>query len=140
MIDEDKEQLIEFFHSMDAETNKIFTHFLTQPSKRVELFMEEDSDKIIVLMDNKIVGFAFLAKHPDYPGVPSLGLVVRSQYRNKGVGSALMDILFEIKKEKGYKKIYLSVYKINVKAFNFYKKRGFVVIGEDSERWRMEHE
>ena len=136
----DKGRLEEFFQSLDEETNKMFTHLLDVPFKRVRLFMEEDSDKIVYLIDNKIVGFAFLLRDPKYPGIPSLGLVVRPTFRNKGIGSSLVNRLVELKVQKKYKRIYLTVFKSNVKAFEFYHKRGFKVIGETIARWEMTYE
>lgn len=53
-----------------------------------------------------------------------------------GIGTALMDAMLQFLKDKGYKKIPLSVQEANY-AINMYRKIWFKVIGENEEEYSM---
>lgn len=61
--------------------------------------------------------------------------VVTAEYRNKGVGSALMNRLFEIARERKYCKVTLEVRNDNPAAQTLYKKMGFEPCEPDMYFW-----
>ncbi len=67
---------------------------------------------------------------------PELCFAVQEKYRNRGIGTALMEGLFVELKEKGYKKISLSVSKTN-RAVRLYRKLGFELFKEQENDFLM---
>ncbi|QRG87448.1 GNAT family N-acetyltransferase [Bulleidia sp. zg-1006] len=58
------------------------------------------------------------------------------EYRNLGIGTELMKQILLTLKERGYKKVSLSVQKINY-AVGMYEKLGFEVVRENEEDYVM---
>ena len=52
-------------------------------------------------------------------------LIVKKEYRNKGIGGILVDFILEKVKEMGYKEATIGVDKDNMSALHLYKKKGF---------------
>lgn len=77
-------------------------------------------------------GFGFVDKD-----VPELTIALKSNYRNKGLGTMVMKNFFQTARDYGYSSVSLSVDKRN-RAFNFYKKIGFVVVEEVETAYTME--
>jgi len=67
---------------------------------------------------------------------PELCLAVSEHYRGIGIGTALMQAMFNELKCRGYKKISLSVDKAN-RAITLYKRLGFKVIKEQDNDFLM---
>lgn len=60
-------------------------------------------------------------------------IFIEDKYRNKGIGTAVINDLVL----KHQKNIFLWVYKDNIKAFNLYKKLGFKIDSETKTRYYM---
>jgi diamine N-acetyltransferase len=63
-------------------------------------------------------------------------LIVKSDYRNKGIGGVIVDYLLNRVKELGYKEMSLGVNIDNLNARHLYEKKGFTDIifeGEDEQ-------
>lgn len=58
-----------------------------------------------------------------------LKIAVANKWRRRGVGSALLEKLVALSREKGVSIIYLEVRDSNVAAIKFYEKHGFSVAG-----------
>lgn len=67
---------------------------------------------------------------------PSLSISLYKEYRNKGIGSHLMNKMEKQLKSKGYSRISLSVQKANY-AVDMYLKLGFKIIRETEEEFVM---
>lgn len=67
---------------------------------------------------------------------PSFAISLYEEYRNLGIGTALMEAMLKLLKSKGYKRASLSVQKANY-AVNMYRKTGFEVIDENEEEYIM---
>ena len=70
---------------------------------------------------------------------PSLAMSVLKEYRNKGIGTQLLREMLLLLKEKGYKRVSLSVQKANY-AVRMYKKAGFVIADEKDGELIMANE
>jgi len=57
-------------------------------------------------------------------------LYVRNDMVGKNIGSRLMQTVLEVAQKKGFRIIWLSVWKNNEKPIAFHQRHGFVVIGE----------
>jgi len=67
---------------------------------------------------------------------PELCFAVQQKYRNRGLGTALMEALFGELKEKGYNKLSLSVSKTN-RAVRLYRRLGFELYKEQENDFLM---
>ncbi len=70
------------------------------------------------------------------PAVPELAVAVKNDYRNQGLGTALMKALYSELKAKGFKSLLLNVDKRN-RAVNFYKKLGFTIFKDRDSDYLM---
>ena len=52
-------------------------------------------------------------------------LIVKPEYRNKGIGGILVDFMIEEIRKMGYKEISIGVDKDNTTALHLYRKKGF---------------
>ncbi len=65
------------------------------------------------------------AKH-----VATLGIIVRSDFRNSGVGTYLIEYAKQESRKIGKEKLNLSVFPTNERGIHLYKKLGFVEVGQ----------
>ncbi len=72
------------------------------------------------------------AGDPDYtiPGkrVYVSRMIVKKEYRNQGIGSAILDFLIKKVKEMGFSEMTIGVDKDNVNALHLYRKYGFTEV------------
>ena len=95
---------------------------------------------LVAQVSDKIVGAVWVRIMNDYGHIddetPSLAISLYGEYRQLGIGTALMKAILHLLKEKGYKQTSLSVQKENY-AVNMYKKIGFKVVSETEEEYIM---
>ncbi len=94
---------------------------------------DEHDNAFVAVIDGKIIGAVWSRIMNDYGHIddqtPSLAIAVRNQYRNRGLGTRLMKRLLECLKSKRYRRVSLSVQKINP-ARRFYERLGFKIFDE----------
>ena len=76
---------------------------------------------------NEIVGFIGIIKNVDF--VEILNIVVKKDFRNKGIGNKLLQKIIEVVKEIKMQEIYLEVNEKNKNAIKLYEKNNFEKIG-----------
>lgn len=89
---------------------------------------------IIAEKDSEIIGVAiYFYRYSTWKGrvIYLEDFIVKSQYRNTGVGTKIFDKLKLIGKEKNVKSIVWQVLNWNETAINFYKKHGAIL----SNQW-----
>lgn len=64
------------------------------------------------------------------------GISVLKEYWGIGIGQALMDSCIELAKRAGYEQLELQVVGDNTKAYNLYKKVGFVEFGRNPKGFK----
>ncbi len=115
---------------------------IEQPELQVyiEDFGKEDDWCLVAEVKGKIVGAVWVRIMDDYGHIdgetPSFAISLYEEYRNMGIGTALMRDILELLKNKGYKQTSLSVQKANY-AVRMYQKVGFEVIDENEEEYIM---
>jgi ribosomal protein S18 acetylase RimI-like enzyme len=67
---------------------------------------------------------------------PSIAISLYKDYRNCGIGTALMQNILAVLKERGYTQTSLSVQKANYVA-KMYQKAGFEIVDENEEEYIM---
>lgn len=123
-------------------TEKPSKSIIEQPELQVYVadFGKEDDWCLAAEMKEKIVGAVWVRIMNDYGHVddetPSFAISLYEEYRNLGIGTALMGTMLQFLKDKGYKQTSLSVQKANY-AVNMYRKMGFEVIKENEEEYIM---
>ena len=96
-------------------------------------FGGKDDCGVVAEQDGKTVGAAWTRIIPAYGNIddktPELAISVLPEYRGKGIGTALMAYLFELLRERGYRRTALSVQQNNP-AVRFYQRLGYVITDE----------
>lgn len=89
----------------------------------------------IYLENNEFIGegsLVFQNNDPDYtiPGkrIYLSRMIVKKEYRNRGVGGIIVDYLIDYAKKLGYEEITLGVDTDNVNARHLYDKKGFTTV------------
>lgn len=104
-------------------------------------FGKEKSDFCLVAeVDDRIVGAVWARIMDDYGHIdnhtPSLAISLYKEFRNYGIGTALLKNMLVLLKDNSYSQVSLSVQKANY-AVNMYKKAGFDVVDENDEEFIM---
>ncbi len=115
---------------------------IEQPELQVYVagFGKPDDWCLVAETNGKIVGAVWVRIMDDYGHVddetPSFAISLYKEYRNLGIGTALMRAMLRLLKDKGYRQASLSVQKAN-DAVGMYRKVGFEAIGENEEEYIM---
>ena len=113
---------------------------IEQPELQVYIadFGKSDDWCLVAEVKEKIVGAVWVRVMDDYGHIDdetlSFAMSLYEEYRNMGIGTALMRDMLEFLKNKGYKQTSLSVQKENYAA-RMYQKVGFEVIDENEEEY-----
>ena len=107
----------------------------------VDGFGTKDGDYAFVAdLNGKIVGAVWTRIMNDYGHIdndtPSFAVSLYKEYRNKGIGTALMKTMLNRLKKAGYRKASLAVQKENY-AVKMYKNVGFTVVDENDTEYIM---
>ena len=107
----------------------------------VDGFGTKDGDYAFVAdLNGKIVGAVWTRIMNDYGHIdndtPSFAISLYKEYRNKGIGTALMKTMLNRLKKAGYRKASLAVQKENY-AVKMYKNVGFTVVDENVTEYIM---
>lgn len=91
----------------------------------------------------KIAGAVWVRIMDDYGHLddetPSFAISLYPEYRNHGIGTALMREMLDTLRDAGYRHASLSVQKANYAA-RMYRKLGFQIIGENAEEFIMRYD
>ena len=94
-------------------------------------FGGKDDCGVLAEQDGQIIGMAWTRIISGYGHLddktPELAISVLAPFRGKGIGSKIMESLFDLLRERGYRQTSLSVQKENP-AVHFYKRLGYEVI------------
>lgn len=118
-------------HVIDG-TMRIPYHSLAYIEKRIE--PSDSMSKLVACVDNKVVGYAELATHPDAPRHHHVGeiniMVVNSKWQGKGVGGALLRSMIDLAENwMQITRLSLVVWSSNESAISLYRKNGFELEG-----------
>ena len=95
---------------------------------------------LVAQVSDKIVGAVWVRIMNDYGHVdnetPSFAISLFPEYRNHGIGTALMKSMIDLLKTEKYKQASLAVQKTNY-AVNMYKNVGFEITDENEEEYIM---
>lgn len=104
-----------------------FDDFWTYNVFKNEL-LNQNSKYIVAKTNNKIIGFAGIWKAVDMVHITNI--VTAKSFRNKGLGSIMLNKLIELAKlETNIDSITLEVNSNNIPAQRLYEKYGFKIVG-----------
>lgn len=115
---------------------------IRQPELQVYVsdFGKKDDHCIVAEVNGEIIGVVWTRIMNDYGHVddttPSFAISLYQDFRGRGIGTALMEEMLALLRNRGYKKASLSVQKENY-AYRLYLKVGFVVVEETDEEYIM---
>lgn len=122
---EDAEQFVQLTSEWGYETT------LEKTREQLKRIGELDNAKVFVAeTDGKVVGRILVAEHitlGSEPFAEVLGLVVSQNFRQKGIGSALIERAKDWSREKGFKVMRLRANTKREVANRFYPKIGFAL-------------
>lgn len=104
-------------------------------------FGKKDGDAgLVAEVDGKIIGAVWGRIMDDYGHIdddtPSLAISLYEEYRNLGIGTAMMKEMLRLLGKQGYKQTSLAVQKDNY-AVKMYKDVGFEIVAENDEDYIM---
>lgn len=144
LLFDDSRLLGDFFTiNNTTETKRSFNPFpLTRETARNLLIDGSMNYFFGAFADDKLIGFSMLRGWDEGYSIPSLGILVDTKYRGKGLGKRLMLFTIEQAKATHCDAIRLSVYKSNSSAYGLYKELGFqevsrsivVILDTDDEK------
>ncbi len=127
----DADGLLHFYNGLSTTSNRTFQPLGTKTTLDVCLDIIQDNgpdrDKkidLIALCGTRIIGSCFLWNLES--DKPTLGLGIADDHQGKGLGGKLMDHVMTAARERGLRKVFLSVVKDNEVARRMYEKRGFL--------------
>jgi ribosomal protein S18 acetylase RimI-like enzyme len=100
--------------------SQLFSEFVEEP----RVFAAE--------LDDEQVGWVELGYHRWNNRMRIWEILVKEEYRRKGIGTMLMERAVKVAKEKGARMLVLETQSYNVSAISFYMKQGFELIGFDA--------
>ena len=114
------------FEAISPILSSEFDDFWSTNTLKEEL-QNENSTYIVAKINQEIVGFAGIWKSVD--DVHITDIVVKKNYRQKGIGSTLLQELISLTKKMNYKELTLEVNAKNDPAKKLYLKYGFKELG-----------
>lgn len=95
---------------------------------------------LVAEVEGKIIGAVWARIMNDYGHIdnntPSLAISLYKEFRNLGIGTAMMKKMLCMLQKNGYKQTSLAVQKANY-AVKMYKKVGFEIVNENDEEYIM---
>lgn len=115
---------------------------ILQPELQVYItgFGKKDDIALAAEADGKIAGAVWARIMDDYGHIdddtPSLAISLYKDYRGRGIGTAMIEEMLDVLKERGYERTSLAVQKANY-AVRMYRKAGFEIVDENEEEYIM---
>jgi len=114
---------------------KYIADYFNPQAMKVEL-QDKNSTFFLAEMNGKAVGYAKLRKGQpaecvkDENAVELHRIYVLEKMTRHGIGKILLQKCLDEAKSKGFNALWLGVFNLNVRAFEFYKRLGFEQVGE----------
>ena len=138
--EEDASDILKHLVITSGETNFLSRYpeevRLTQEQERKFLKQVEESDNAVMIaafVNGELTGNAGISPVAPYERCrhrAELGIAVKKQYWELGIGGLLLAASLETAKKAGYEQVELEVVETNIKAVSLYQKFGFQVIGK----------
>ena len=85
--------------------------------------LQKSGENLVALYQDRVIGHTILC--PVSPTRAEFAIFIDQEYRNQGIGTKFTEVTLEFAREKGYRRVWLSVEVNNLCAIRVYKKLGF---------------
>lgn len=119
------------------ENNNLNTRILSE-NFLTNLYNNDNNYYIMAELNNKIVGYSGMSLLVDHADI--VVILIDKNYRNKNIGSKLLNSLISKCKELNLENIFLEVRASNIPAINLYLKLGFKKISERKDYYMLPKE
>jgi L-amino acid N-acyltransferase YncA len=130
----DARAMAELFAAVAAERTGIATEPPVDAEERAAQFARTADGSVVAVADGQVVGLIHVevSRH----GFGDLGMLVRRDWRGRGVGSALLREAIEWARGAGLHKLCLEVFAHNEAAIALYRQCGFMEEGRRTGQYR----
>ncbi|MEI5909295.1 GNAT family N-acetyltransferase [Bacillus spongiae] len=114
---------------------------VNKEKEKIQKSNEKGNLYIVFEKDGKVVGFLVFYRYDmdRLKHAGSLGMGIREEYCNQGIGTKLLEFLIKwAKNQKDLEKICLGVVSVNDRAIKVYKRMGFVEEGRQRKQIKYE--
>ena len=128
------EKLAQFFKHIIANKDDLYFHphpLTYEMAKKIAIY-EGDDLYFLQIKDNEIAGYAMLRGWDEGFAIPSLGIAIHPNFRNRGLSKKFMKFLHDQAKAKGAAKVRLKVYLDNTGARHLYESLGYSFTDEEN--------
>lgn len=125
-----------FSNENTLENMKAYLHKAFNTKKLQQELANKDSQFYFVNYNNEVCGYLKInfnqaqteLKEPN--GMELERIYLLQTFQGLKIGSAMLNFVIQIAKQKSLDYLWLGVWNKNLKAINFYKKFGFTIVGE----------
>jgi RimJ/RimL family protein N-acetyltransferase len=118
-----------------------FNKTTEQQSKWIQKILENERETIIVAeVGDEVVGWLVFQSQSRkrLAHIGSFGMMIRKEYRNKGIGKLLIKALLDCaEKDPLIEKVSLGVFSTNHSAIDLYKSMGFIEEGRKIKEFKI---
>jgi ribosomal protein S18 acetylase RimI-like enzyme len=131
---DDAKAMAELFVAVARERDGIATEPPVDIDERAVQFARTIAGSVVAVADSHIIGMLHVeaSRH----GFGEIGMHVDRSWRDRGVGSALLQVAIVRAREQGLHKLCLEVFPHNTAAIGLYRKCGFVEEGRRTRQYR----
>ena len=130
---EDARAIAELFAAVAEERDGIATEPPVDVDARAAAFAASIAGALVAVADRAIVGTLHVEARR---GVGEIGMLVKREWRGRGVGSALLNAAIQRSRRDGLHKLSLEVFPHNAAGLALYRKCGFVEEGRRVKHYR----
>jgi ribosomal protein S18 acetylase RimI-like enzyme len=127
----------------DLEWEGEYSHFRTVYQNTFQRCLDEKAlSWVAIHPDHGLIGQVFVQLECDRPELADgkervymFSFRIKPEYRNRGLGSQILEILETEIRKRGYSTITLNVSRENNDAIRLYERRGYKTVAADPGRW-----
>jgi 2-aminobenzoate-CoA ligase len=126
----DTEALTHLFRDSHDEDVRVMRDNVTNPDVLRSWTERIDPERVLPIvaeLDEQIIGLVSLHRHPGTPhaNIGQMRLYVRPDYRQRGLGSLLLDEVIELARDLGLEQLVIELVIDNVSMISAFQRRGF---------------
>lgn len=110
--------------------------------QKIKAFRPGERAYLVAVEDDRVVGFILLVRGvlKSVKHTADFGMSILPGYREKGIGSGLVQAAIDWAKHYGVEKLYCCTFSTNPRAIALYQKFGFAEEGLRSKQYKIEGE
>lgn len=134
-VENDLKEILEIYNYAVLNSTAVYTYAAQSLEERKVWFNRKNEDKFPVIVfeeDNHVLGFATFGPFrawPAYKYTIEHSVYVDSNYRNRGVGTALMKEIIRIADERNFATMVAGIDAFNESSLKMHEKLGFKYSG-----------